>query len=397
MALLGRTLGRTGLGIGRLVWDRPLSTTSLIEFMRSIRFFLTSGMTLHAAMKALGAKGTRGVRGAARDLARELAAGWSFESALLKQEHRFPPLFISLATVGEETGKLPEVMKDLERYYEMQQKQQRKLWGEAIKPLAQFVIAVIVIAGLICVLGSLPQPPAKIVREKVTTDSPDGRPTERFRSDASPYDVTGLGLVGESGAILFLVCVFGAILGAVLLFRLTRILLGKRPLIERIVLALPFVGSCARALALARFSFAMQLMLDSSMSILKTIRLAFAATDNSAFAAAGPKSEAILKRGTAIVTALEATRLCPAAYLSAASVGEVSGHMPEVMHQQAEYYDELAQRRIAGLYTILGYLVWVGVAVFIAFLVLRLVTVFYIGAIDESQNLLDKRASGVSP
>lgn len=395
MALLGRTLGRTAIGAGRFVWNRPLSTTSLIEFTRSIRFFLTSGMTLHDAMETLGEKGTRPVRGVARSLAKELGAGWSFEAALEKHESSFPPLFASLATVGEETGKLPEVMKDLERYYEMQQKQQRRLWGEALKPIIQFVIAVLVIAGLIYVLGQLPQPPAKITRETVKTEG--GADQLKVSSKAAPYDVTGLGLVGEQGAILFLVYIFGAILGAFLLFRLLRMILGKRPILERILLVLPVVGSCARALALARFSFAMTLMLESSMSILKTIRLAFSATDNAAYAAVGPRAETVLKRGNTVVTALESTRLFPSSYLSAAAVGEQSGHLPEVMQHQADYYDELAQRRITTLYTIIGYLVWLGVAVFIAMIVLRLVSVFYLGAIDESQNMLDKRGSGGAP
>ena len=241
------------------------------------------------------------------------------------------------------------------------------------------------------------EPPAKVVRETVPSDEPGGPPVVRVSAKPAPYDVVGLGLVGESGALLFLLVVFGAAAAAFFLFRVLRLLTAGSPVLDRVILALPFVGPCARALALARFSFAMQLMLESSMSILKTIRLAFAATGNSAFAAAGPKSEAILRRGNAIVTALDASRLFPASYLSAASVGEVSGHMPEVMQQQAEYYDESAQRRIAGLYTVLGYAVWMAVAALIAVMVLRLVSVFYLGAIDSSMDLIDKRGSGLNP
>ncbi len=128
----------------------------------------------------------------------------------------------------------------------------------------------------------------------------------------------------------------------------------------------------------------MHLMLDSSMSILKTIRLAFPATSNGAFALAGPPAETVLRRGNPVVTALEDTRLFPPAYLSAAAVGEQTGHLPEVMEQQAAYYGEAAERRVATLYTILGYLVWIAVAVFIAFLVVRLFS-NYVDQIDNAQ------------
>lgn len=343
---------------------RRLSTTALIEFTRSIRFFLTGGMTLRDAMRVLAERGSsRSVRGVASNLSRQLSAGWSLQGALEKQGRKFPPLFLALATVGEETGNLPEVMQDLENYYRTQQLLQRQLRSQMVLPVFQFVAAVCIIAGLIYVLGQLPQ--------------------QRVMGREEKFDPLGIGLVGEDGAIRFIVYVFGTVALALFLFWLLRRLLSRRAIIERIILATPVVGRIVRALALTRFSFAMQLMLDSSMSILRTIRLAFSATDNAAFVAEAGRSEAVLQRGNSITTALTDARLFPVDYLSAVAIGEESGHLPEVMRQQAEYHEDVAKRGIALLNRLLGLFVWLAVAGFVIFLIYSLFKNMYLGQLEK--------------
>jgi type II secretory pathway component PulF len=389
MALVPRlpaALARPFVGVGRWAAARPLSTPALVEFCRSIRFFLVSGMTLRDGMRSLAEKGTYRVRGVAAAVAGELSGGWSLEDALTKQGEVFPPLFRSLAVVGEETGKLPEVMADLERYYEHHQRQQRQLVGQAMKPLIQYVLAVLVVSGLILFLSFLPSTKSSGGMKKQTIEVvAEGGGTKTVEAYLPVgYDPLGLGLTGERGAATFLAVGFAIPVALWLVYRLLRWAVRGQAVVDRVVLRLPFVGGAARALALARFSFAMHLILDSSMSILKTVRLAFPATGNGAFARAAAPAEAVLRRGNPVVVALEDSRLFPPAYLSAAAIGEQTGHLPEVMTQQADFYAEAAERRVNTIYAVLGYLVWIGVAVFIAFLVVKLFST-YIEQIDTAQ------------
>lgn len=363
MSTLLRRAGRPLTWLLGTVRGRPLSTAALIEFTRSIRFFLTSGMTLRDAMRALADRGSRPVRGVARNISKELAAGWSLQAALEKQDGKFPTLFLSLATVGEETGNLPEVMKDLEKYYELQQQQARQLRSQAFLPVLQFVAAVGIIAMMIYILGKLPP--------------------VRVAGQAQTYDALGLGLVGTDGALTFVALVFGALAAVGILFWVLRVALRRRAVVEQVLLALPLIGPCLRAIALTRFSFAMRLMSDSSLSILRVIRLAFTATDNPAFIARAGDAEGVLKRGNAIVDALAATRMFPRAYLSSVAIGEESGHLPEVMAQHAEEYDQEARRRITVLNRLLATLVWLTVAGFVIFLIFRVFTQMYLGSLDK--------------
>ena len=134
-------------------FNRQLSTTSLIELCRALRYSLSGGMMLRDAFGLLAREGTPRSAGPPRLVNEELKAGWSLHEAMEKQAGTLPPLFRALATVGEETGNLPEVMGELEKYYITQQKLRRDFISDISWPLVQFFAAVFVIAGLILVLG----------------------------------------------------------------------------------------------------------------------------------------------------------------------------------------------------------------------------------------------------
>ena len=82
-----------------------------------------------------------------------LEKGESLQDALKEPPERFPPLFLALAAVGEETGHLPEVLQELEKYYLFQQKSWRLVRSTALMPAIQLVLGIGIITVLIFVLG----------------------------------------------------------------------------------------------------------------------------------------------------------------------------------------------------------------------------------------------------
>src|SRR5262249_22085193 len=173
-------------------------------------------------------------------------------------------------------------------------------------PVIQVVAAVLIITGLIYVLGII----------QVTTGP-----------GAEPIDPLGLGLLGPQGALIFLGAVSGTVLGAALVFLLTRELLSRQGVVEAGLLVVPVLGPTLRALALTRFCIALHILLDTSISVVKSFRLALVATDNAAFAAAAPGIEASLRRGNSITTALTDSRVFPRSFLRTVAVAEARGRL----------------------------------------------------------------------
>jgi type II secretory pathway component PulF len=115
-------------------------------------------------------------------------------------------------------------------------------------------------------------------------------------------------------------------------------------------------------------------MLDTRMSIVKAIRLAFTATDNAAFKAAATQVEASIRRGNSISDSFTQTAIFPDSFRSAVAVAEESGRLPEMCAVQAENYNEQAQRRLSTLNKLASVFIWLLVAGFIITAIFRIFT-----------------------
>jgi type II secretory pathway component PulF len=336
-----------------------LSLSALIELCRVLRHYLGAGLSLPDVFRQQQKRGPASVRAAADRIAAALEGGDSLEQALKRESKLFPPLFLSLASVGERTGMLPEVFADLEKYFLRQKQLRQQFIARSAWPVIQFVLAVFIIALVLFVLGQI-------------GTGPTGK----------PFDPLGLGLVGTSGALIFLGTIFGTIAGVALLYALVSRTLGGRAWVDRFLLSVPALGPCLQALALGRFCLAFRLTLESGMPIRRALRLSLRATDNSAFMAAIPVVEDTVEQGDDLSLALARTRLLPEDFQHIITVGEESGQLSEVLRHQGEHYHEEASRRMGVLTSVAAYGVWAMTGLFIIVMIFRFY-MSYINLIDS--------------
>jgi type II secretory pathway component PulF len=346
-----------------MFFSRRLSTVDLVEFARSLRYSLSSGLMLRDTMELMATKGTRSIRPVAGKIAANLRSGWSLHEAMEKESYAFPPLFSALTNVGEETGNLPEVMHELELYYEQQIKLRKEFVSEITWPIFQFCFAILIITGLIFLLGIL---------------QPGGG-----HGLGEPLDPLGIGLIGTRGALIFLGSVTGIVGGVWLLFAIVRLIFRRRAWVEWMLMCAPFLGPCIYSIALLRYSVALRLMLLTNLSIMKTLRLALRATDNPVFTNASPAIEASLKRGNSIHASMAASRIFPEKYLGMLAVAEECGKIPESLQIQARELDEFTRRRLTTLNRFASWGIWLGIAVLICFAIFRIFQSVYVGQIER--------------
>lgn len=336
---------------------RRLPNAVLVELCRTIRNYMGAGLTLHDVFKQQAKKGFPAMRPVAGPIAEELARGEDLETALAAHADRFPPLFISMASVGEQTGTLPEVCAQLEKYFRLQMTLWRTFMMHIIWPVFQLCAGIFVITGMILILGML---------------APSG---------SAPFDPLGLGLTGTTGAMIFLFGSFGLIALSVILFFLLRHLFSRQGTMDALLLCIPAVGPCMRALAMARFCLGLRLTLDTSLPITKAVGLSLRATGNGAFQASQDKMIEGLKRGDELTAVFSQTNLFPEEFLSILAVAEESGRLTEVLAQQAEHYQDEAARRLVILTHVAGWCVWAMVAILIIMVIFR-IALTYIGMLD---------------
>jgi type II secretory pathway component PulF len=335
-------------------FSKQLPLASLVELCRALRHSLGAGLSLVDVFRQQSQRGTAPVRPVAERIRAELEKGSSLEAALAREPGVFPPLFVDLAVVGEETGHLPGIFQELEEYYRLQQQLARKFRSQIAAPVVQFFIAVFVIAGMLFVLGAIASGSGK-----------------------QAADPLGWGLRGARGAGLFLVTVFGLIGLLIGLYLVLTRSLRRKAAVDEVLLKIPVVGPCLQAFALGRFTLALRLTLDSEMPITKALRLSLRATSNQAFVARTDIVVAALKEGEDLGLALAKAQIFPEDFLNIVAVGEEGGRVPEVMKQQAAYYQEEAGRRLKALARAAGFLVWVLYAAFMIIAIFRLASYYF--------------------
>jgi type IV pilus assembly protein PilC len=332
----------------------PLS--SLIELCRVMRHNLSAGLTLRHVFNQQASRGPVGVRPIATRVSQQLQEGESLQDALEHEKAHFPPLFTSLVTVGEQSGSLPEVFEELERYFALQLRLKRQFIQQITWPVMQFVMAPFVIAGMIFILGMF----------------------------GSNFDPLGFGLTGTSGALTFLLGWFGAV-GALIVayFVLTRSL-RQQVVVDEFLLRTPVIGSCLRAMAMTRFCMALRLTMETGMSINKAMKLTLRATANSAFEARVDQVSDAVKGGEDLTAALRQTGLFSRDFLDILENAEEGGRVVEVMEHQAKYYEEESTRRMAILTQVASKGVYLLIACILIFLIFRIFSI-YVGLYDPKK------------
>jgi type II secretory pathway component PulF len=327
-----------------IVFDR-LPLTALLTFCRAVRHGLSAGLSLVDVFRQQGRRGPPPIRTVAQRVGERLASGESLEDALAPYRHRFPPLFYDLTSVGEHTGRLPEVFEELERYFELQVSMRRQFITAISWPAFEFVGALVVISLLMMILPLV----------------------------NAAYDPLGFG-TGFTAVLRFWLCIgmfFALVLATYMI--ITRVLnQGER--FHRVILKIPALGPTLESLALVRFSMAMHATWEAGLRVKHALVSSLRATGNPAFIAQEPKIAPAVKRGEEVVTILTHCEVFPPEFLDVVATGEESGRLPEVMSQQVKVYREETERRLKFLTRAAGRTVYLLIGVFIVFLIFRIMT-----------------------
>ena len=348
-----------------MIGSGRISTKALANMCRSLSTMLHGGIAIAKAFK-LTAEKTRDPRGkhALQEMTLLIAKGYDITTAMREQGRAFPDLMLDMINVGEQTGSLPEVLKSLAVHFERTIRLRRTFLRSIAWPVFQFIAATLVIALLIWILGIV---------------------ASAGSSRGQAFDPLGFGLSGERGAMIWLGTVYGIVFGAFIFYAVASRNLSGRRFLDPLLLRIPAIGHCIQSFAIARFSWAFALTQQAGMPIQPSIEASMRAASNGAYAAAAPRVWAQLKGGDTLSEALDSVKLFPADFIQMVEVGETSGTVPETLERLSPQFEEQAERSLATLTAIVGWVVWMLVAAFIVFLVFR-IALWYVGMINDATN-----------
>ncbi len=256
------------------------------------------------------------------DVSARVAAGASLEAALASHRHVFDDHWIALVGTGEASGKMTQVLEDLNTQIRDAQETKRKIGGALTYPIILVVVAVMVVVAMLWFVV----PTFAGMFAEMNAELPG---ITLFVVTASDY-VTAYGLYALAGLGV----------AGFLFRRYLRTDRGRRR-ISAVMLATPMVGELSVQSAMYRFSSNLAVLLRSGVPMMDTLSvMAGVFRSNPAYRDAILAAQMRVAAGRPLADSLEESGLFTSMMTNMVRIGEESAQLANVMAQIAPYYKE---------------------------------------------------------
>ena len=319
------------LDINEILGFALVSLDDLIIFCRQMYALMRSGVPILRAINGM-AESTTSVqlKSALIDLSAKLESGYTLSTAMNQHPKIFPPLFVSLVHVGENTGKLDEAFAKLASYLDREQETRKRIKTALRYP--SFVLGAIVIAMVI--LNIFVVPTFADMFTKLGADLPIATKiliaSSNFFLSYWPHMLVG--------------CVFAFFA----IRQYVRTDKGEYWWDKRKI-KLPIVGSIIERSILSRFSHSFSIVLRAGVPMTAGLNLVADAVDNSFMKDKILTMRKSIESGESLLRSAVASDLFTSLVLQMVAVGEETGRVDELLEEVGEYYEREVDYELSNL------------------------------------------------
>jgi type II secretory pathway component PulF len=341
-------------------WLRA-NSKDMALFFRQMHAMLHSGTSLAHALNTMATNApNRALQTACAEMNPRVSSGTPFSELMKSYPGLFSPLMTGMMRAGEVGGFLDRMCLRLaeyaERDYEIQQTVKRETWYPKLLLFCSFLIPSIVPAAIAWFQG-------------------------------------GNAFVAWIRAFIFPAMVMLAVILA-LRFKnyLAPLFKHFTPLtyfVDQIKLLIPIAGKTTRGLATAKFCRALGALQAAGMGVQQTINLSADACGNAVIAETSRKTIPLLESGATMTDALASTRQFPGVAIQMLRTGEATGNFDEQLDKVADFLEADAETTIKQSVVVLGIVIFLVMAVYIAITVISQYVNIYGGLIDDGIQLAE--------
>ena len=318
-----------------LPFFRGVSLTEKMMFTRNLRVMISAGVSLPRSLAILAAQTkNKNFKKALLKIGEEITKGKGFAETLAKYPAIFPELFSSMIKVGEESGTLEEVLKNLTYQLEREHDVKSKIKSAMMYPAV--VIAAMIGIGTLMLIMVVP------------------KLAETFVELGVPLPLTTQFVIKLANFLVakwFFLPIF-----IFFLFFLSRVILktkkGKK-IFDGIALKIPIVSPIIKKQNSAQTVRTLSSLITSGIPIVQALKIVSGALGNIYFQEAIEKAMEEVRKGEKLSEALKPYHsLYPVIVLQMIEVGEETGQTSDILAKLADFFEEevtLATKNLAAL------------------------------------------------
>lgn len=314
---------------------KALTASELSAFCSQIALILKAGVPVQEGIAIMseddGNVGGENILQTVRDACER---GESFHNALAGAGV-FPKYMLDMVNIGEQSGRLDEVMESLASYYERNEAISRSLKSAVTYPVLMIIMMLVVIAILIVKVLPIF---SDVFAQLGTQMSGFSLSILEFGTLLNQYSVW---IVGAFAVIIVLFAIFAnthkgreSFSGLFHKFFLTKRLASK--------------------MDAGHFASAMSMMLSSGLDVDQSLSMSHDLVEDKAIRSKIERCQnEISEKGVSFSDALSQARIFTGVYTRMVSVGFKTGSVDEVMRKIAEHYDQEVDDQISNMISIL--------------------------------------------
>lgn len=304
-------------------WQQRIKLDDLIMFCRQMYSLTHAGIPMIRAINGLiSSLPNKGLAEILRDIVNYLEAGSTLAGSLQRYPSVFPPMFINIIHVGENTGDLAAAFEHLAHYLETELETKKRVKAATRYPL--FVLIALGVAMAVVNVWVIPA-----FSKMYSSFSAELPWATRLLINISDFFIHYWPLVlGTVGLIT-----------AAIIYYLYYTEKGQYHW-DHYKLKLPLFGKIIERIALGRFARSFALMLKAGVPILQALAVVAQSADNKFITARIQDIANAVERGEPMSQAAKNLGLFPDLVLQMLAVGEESGEMETLLLEVAHYYEQ---------------------------------------------------------
>ncbi|TSC65495.1 MAG: putative Type IV pilus assembly protein PilC [Candidatus Berkelbacteria bacterium Gr01-1014_85] len=350
--------GRSRIGGFNLL--NRIQTKDRVIFARQLAVMIKAGLPILPALRAIHDQTENPrLKETIIKMARQIEGGASLSASFKRYESVFPPLFASVAKVGEKSGQLDQVLTDLADQLESDAEIVSKTKGAMIYP----AIVLTALIGVMILITVFIIPQLLTVFEDAEASLP-----------VSTKAILAISNFIRAYGVYVLVSVIA--LTVFIRYQLHRSL-SWRLNRDRLLLKLPVFGSFIRKVSLTRFLGIMSTLLKAGLPMIEAIRTSSETVNNEVFSRELMKIAKRVEAGESFSTALQSSKEFPPMIGQMAAIGETGGAVEDSLQTVAGFYQKDLANQTRNLSTAIEPILMIVMALGVGLIVSSVMTPIY--------------------
>lgn len=293
--------------------------TDILLFTQTMHSLLSSYLSLQSALKICSEiLKDKKEKMLVQTIMKKVEEGKKFSLALADYKKEFSPLYISLVSIGEESGTLAQVFGHLSSYLKNRRNMNKKIIQALLYPAMVLITAV----AVVIILTVFVMPRLEEIFEAFSASSDMADQMIRIKAR---FFVTSI--------------ITSSVILAIILVAIIHKVSGKAAfMIDSLLLKTPAIKNLVLTMQMNDFSFAMQLMTDTHFPLVQSLVQAEDVLRNKRIKKAVSSACKNITDGIAVGDAFEREKIFPNYFIVWVKIAEENGNTAEAFREISDYY-----------------------------------------------------------